>query len=163
MKLKTILIFALLFFSFGCSQKSSFLKEDKEQQSAMMYTKKGELYNSLEIKASIVSTYLNPTQAQFKDSKEEVFLISIFIDNDSSNPKFHGIYNPDYTLTLNGKKSKSIKKLEFEDDLIKMAPIRNRWSVYYLVSFDKTDDEKLVMNFKNDAYGEVVLEYSKAF
>ncbi len=163
MKITTLIIMGLLIFGAGCSHKKSFFSEDMLEQSAVINTKKGQLYSSLEIKASIVSTYLNASNPLYKDSKTEMFLVSVFIDSDSSDSTQHGIYNKDYTLTLNGTKSVSIKKLDFEDDLIKIAPIRNRWSTYYLVEFEHQSDEKLLMNFKNDAYGEVVLEYSKVF
>ena len=163
MKITILMMMGLLLLTTGCSQKSSFFSNDALEQSAVINTQKGQLYSSLEIKASIVSTYLNASNPQYKDSKTEMFLVSIFIDEDSSDPKKHGIYHKDYTLTLNGKKSIAIKKLDFEDDLIKIAPIRNRWSTYYLVEFEHQSDEKLLMSFKNDAYGEVVLEYSKGF
>ena len=163
MKIRVLVIASLLMFSFGCSQKKSFFSEDSLEQSAVINTQKGQLYSSLEIKASIVSTYLNASNPKYKDSKTEMFLVSVFIDEDSSNPKTHGIYNKDYSLTLNDSKSVSIKKLDFEDDLIKIAPIRNRWSTYYLVEFETQSDKKLFMIFKNDEYGEVVLEYSKEF
>jgi hypothetical protein len=163
MKITTLIIMGLLLFTTGCSQKKSFFSEDALEQSSVINTQKGQLYNSLEIKASIVSTYLNASNPLYKDSKNEMFLVSIFIDDDSSDAKKFGIYNRDYLLTLNGAKAISIKKLDFEDDLIKIAPIRNRWSTYYLVEFEAVNDEKLLMSFKNDAYGEVVLEYLKEF
>jgi hypothetical protein len=153
----------LLIFSMGCSQKSSFFSEDAIEQSVVVNTKKAQLYSSLEIKATIVATYLNASHLEYKNNKDEMFLVSVFIDDDSSDPKKHGIYNKDYSLTLNGTKAKSIKKLDFEDDLIKAAPIRNRWSTYYLIGFEHQNGEKLELTFKNDAYGTEVLKYSRAF
>lgn len=163
MKIKILMLIGLLIFSTGCSQKSTLFNEDAQELSAVINTQKGQLYSSLEIKATIVATYLNGSHPEYKDSKDEMFLVSIFIDDDSSDPKNHGIYNKAYALTLNGAKTQSIKKLEFEDDLIKVAPIRNRWSAYYLVGFETQSDEKLTLTFKNDAYGAAVLEYLKAF
>ena len=163
MKTAILIIIGLLLFTTGCSQKSSFFKEDALEQSAVINSQKAQLYSSLEIKATIVATYLNASHPEYKHSKDEMFLVSIFIDGDSSDPKKQGLFNKNYTLTLNGSKAKSIKKLDFEDDLIKIAPIRNRWSTYYLVGFETQSDEKLKLTFKNDAYGAEVLEYSKAF
>lgn len=163
MKRTLLMIVTLLILNTGCTQKSSFFSEDLEELSAVMHTKKGELYSSLEIKATIVATYLNASSPEYKNSKDEMFLVSIFIDDDSSDPKNHGIYNKAYTLTLNGIEAKSIKKLAFEDDLIKVAPIRNRWSTYYLVGFESKESDELKLTFKNDAYGAEVLGYSKAY
>ncbi len=162
---KQILIFitmALLLTQFGCSSKG-FFSTDKRELNAILNTKKAQLYNSAEIKASIIVTYLNPINEEYKDSKDDMFLVSMFIDNDSTNEHFHGLYNKDYSLTVNGEKPVSIKKLDFEDDLIKTIPVRNFWSTYYLVGFKKSDDKKIKMIFKNDAYGTEVLEFSKEF
>ena len=161
MKVKVLIVASLLFLSTGCSQKSGFFNEDTMEQSAVRHTKKGQLYNSMEIKATIVSTYLNASHPEFKEAKEEKFLVSAFIDEDSTNPKFSGINNPKYELTLNGVKPTSKKKLDFEDELINFTPIRNRWSTYYIVSFPIQKDGSLLMSFKNANYGETVLEYSK--
>ncbi len=162
MKKRVLIFLSLLLFLGGCSDKSTFFSSDAKEQSAVMHTKKGQLYNSLEIKASIVSTYLNASTKEFKKSKNEMFLISVFIDDDSNSDK-NGLHNELYTLTLNGKKAINIKELKYEDDLIKIAPIRNRWSLYYLVEFEKQESQKLSMVLKNDDYGSVVLEYLKEF
>ena len=161
MRLKVLVVASLLFLTVGCSQKSGFFNEDSMEQSAVTHTKKGQLYNSLEIKATIVSTYLNASHPDFKDAKEENFLVSVFIDEDSTNPKFSGINNPKYLLSLNDVNPTSKKKLDFEDELINFTPIRNRWSTYYIVSFPLQKDGSLLMSFKNTNYGETVLEYSK--
>jgi hypothetical protein len=163
MKKIIYMITAILLLGTGCSQKTGFLSEDKLEQSAVIHTKKGQLYRSMEIKAAITATYLNPIKREYKNSGQEMFLISVFIDKDSEDPKRQGLFNKDYSLTLNGVKAKEIKVLDFKDDLIKLAPIRNQWSTYYLVVFDRQDNEKLKMIFKNDVYGKVVLEFLKAY
>ncbi len=162
MKKRVFLFLSLLIFLGGCYGKSAFFSLDAKEQSAVMHTKKGQLYSSLEIKASISATYLNASTKEFKKSPNEMFLISVFIDDDSNSEK-NGLYNESYTLVLNDKKAIDIKELKYEDDLIKIAPIRNRWSLYYLVEFEKQESQKLDMVFKNDDYGLVVLEYLKEF
>ncbi len=163
MKLKLFILLSIAFFMSGCSQKSTFFKEDAIEQSAVINTKKGQLYSSLEIKASITATYLNATLKKFKNSSNEMFLVSVFIENDSSFKDKRGLYNKDYELSLNGTKALKIEELSFKDDLIKVAPVRNHWSTYYLVEFNKQKSQKLKMVFKNDLYGAVVLEYLKEF
>jgi len=163
MKKIILMITAILFLGAGCSQKTGFLSEDTLEQNAVKYTKKGQLYRSMEIKAAITATYLNAIKKEYSSSDKEMFLVSVFIDKDSEDPKKKGLFNKEYTLTLNGIKAKEIKVLDFKDDLIKLTPIRNNWSTYYLVGFKKQDSEKLKMVFKNDVYGKVVLEFSKAY
>jgi len=51
----------------GCASKSGFLSPDVLAQRALSYTKKAEIYNSLEIKASAVVTYLNPLLQAYND------------------------------------------------------------------------------------------------
>ncbi len=162
MRKRVFILLGVLLFLTACSKKSPFFTSDAKELSAVMHTKKGQLYSSLQIKASIVATYLNASTKEFKKSSNEMFLISLFIDDDS-NTKKSGLFNKAYTLTLNGKKAIDIKKLKYEDDLIKIAPIKNRWSSYYLVEFKKDDSEKLKMEYKNEDYGVTVLEYSKEF
>ncbi len=161
MKKRVFIFLGVLLFLTACSKKSHFFTPDAGELSAVMHTKKGQLYSSLQIKASITATYLNAATKKFKKSPNEMFLVSLFIDADSTEKS--GLFNESYTLTLNSKKAVNIKKLKYEDDLIKIAPIRNRWSSYYLVEFKKDDSEKLKMIYKNEDYGVTVLEYSKEF
>jgi len=158
----TILTTAILFTQLGCSSKG-FFSTDKRELNALLNTKKAQLYSSVEIKASLIATYLNTTNKDFKDSEDDMFLISIFIDNDSTDKNNHGLYNKNYSLTVNGEKPTNVKKLDFEDDLTKSVPVRNFWSTYYLVGFKKQNDKKLKMTFKNDVYGSKDLEFSKEF
>ena len=162
MKKRVFIFLSVLLFLTACSKKSQFFSTDAKELSAVMHTKKGQLYSSLQIKASITATYLNAATKEFRKDPNEIFLISVFIDNDS-NTKKSGLFNESYTLTLNGKKAINIKKLKYEDDLIKIAPIRNQWSSYYLVKFKKDSSEKLKLEYKNEDYGVTVLEYSKEF
>ncbi len=158
--IKYTLLLAILFMS-GCAPKSGFFSEDVRYESALSYTKKGEIYNSLEMKASIVATYLNCTMLHCDVKDEEVFLIAIYIDEDSSQKDKQGLYNPNYQLTLNGKKPKSIKPLDYHDDLIQAAPFRNRWSNYYLVKFHQVKRPKMRMEYAHQSYGKVTLIFAK--
>lgn len=162
MRKRVFILLGVLLFLTACSEKSQFFVPDVQKLSAVMHTKKGQLYSSLQIKASITATYLNASTKKFKKSPNETFLISLFIDGDSNTEK-SGLFNESYILTLNDKKAINIKKLKYEDDLIKIAPVRNRWSSYYLVEFKKEDSGKLKMEFKNEDYGTSILEYSKEF
>jgi len=163
MKKRLTILSILLLFLTGCSVKSGFFSNDELEQSAVINSKRGQIYSSLEIKATIVATYLNLALPEYKKSSNEMFLVSIFIDNDSKNKKEKAIHNASYSLTLNGKKAINIKELKYDNKLIRVLPMRNQWSTYYLVEFEKAKDENLKMIFKSDDYGEVVLKYLKEF
>jgi hypothetical protein len=160
MKYLILAILMLLFLSSGCSQKSGLFAPDLLEEKALSATRKGEIYNSLEIKASLVATYLNPVLKSYNADEKASFLVSVFIDDDYSDPKKQGLFNPDYLLTLNGKKATEIRPLKLDDDLVKIAPVKNMWSHYYLVTFPKTSSEKLMMRFESQRYGASILNFS---
>ncbi|MCH9812467.1 MAG: hypothetical protein K0U47_00825 [Epsilonproteobacteria bacterium] len=162
MKKQYLLLIGVVLLLTACSSKPPFLSPNLVEQSIITHTKKGQIYNSLEIKASISATYLNQSIKAYEKSPDEVFLVSIFIDKDSDQKERQGIYNSTYTLTMNGQKAIKVEPLKFKDDLIKSLPTRNRWSHYYLINFEKSDQEKLNIVFKSDEYGSVVLNYQKA-
>jgi hypothetical protein len=157
MKQTIVLISILLITFFGCSEKSGFLNSDTQRESSLMHTKKGEIYNSMEIKATIVATHLNNVVKKYNNSKNEVFLIALFIDEDLQQKDKSGINNPDILLTLNGKKASNVILLKHKDALVSYAPLLNSWSKYYLVEFDKSDSMK--MELRSKKYGKVVLEF----
>lgn len=163
MKKQFLFLLGLLLFMTACTNKPQLLSEDLIEQSIMSNTKKAQLYSSLEIKAAITATYLNASLPEYEKSPHEMFLVSIFIDNDSAIKEKQGIYNRDYSLTLNGAKATRIEALEFKDDLLKKLPTRNRWSHYYLIGFDKSNKQKLQLVFKSAVYGTKVLVFPKEF
>ncbi|RUM64020.1 MAG: hypothetical protein DSZ05_07930 [Sulfurospirillum sp.] len=152
MKILTILFLALLSLG-GCASRSGFFAPDVLEEKALAFTQKAEIYNSLEIKASLVATYLNPLLKAYQNDKRAHFLMSVFIDDDYSDPDKQGLFNPDYTITLNGQKPISIKPLDNEDDLLKIAPVKNVWSHYYLVTFPKPATAKMELLLKSQRYG----------
>ncbi len=149
------LLAALLFV--GCSSKElRVFAEDKPYIEAMRYTKKGDILLSLEHKAMIIATYLNPLTN--KDDKE-YFFVRVFIDNDFEDENRSGLFNPSYSLTLNGQKPLKITKLSTDSELAKRMPFIEPWYHLYLVTFAKSEDERLELTFRNDAVGQAVLTF----
>ena len=163
MKLRTIMILLATLFMSGCSLKSGFFSKDLRYESALAHSQKGEIYNSLEMKASIVATYLNSTAVECDRENAEVFLIAIYIDEDTSDASKQGLMNQNFLLRLGGKKPTSIRALAYHDDMIKIAPFRNRWSDYYLVEFEKQDAKELEMIYSHKNYGKVTLSFLKDY
>ncbi len=160
MKNLFLIIGISIYLSFsGCSSKSGFLSPDVLSQRALLYTKKAEIYNSLEIKASAVITYLNPLLKKYNDHEHVYLLVSLFIDNDSSDIQKQGLHNPDISLSLDGTKALQIQALQQGDDLIKIAPIKNMWSHYYLVTYKKVSADNFQVTLKSQRYGSSVLTF----
>jgi len=153
------IVVAGLLFCTGCSDKSGLFTPDLMEEKALTLTKKGEIYNSLEIKAALIATYLNPLLKRYRDADRAHFLISLHIDNDFTDPKKAGLNNPDYTLTLNGAAPLAIKPLKEDDPLMKIAPVKTLWAHHYLVTFPKHEDKALKMVLKSVRYGSSLLTF----
>jgi len=156
---KIIVFLTILFFSFGCSFKTPFTKPDTVLQKTLAWTKKGEIYNSLEIKASIFATYLNPL-GKAKSSDEE-FVVSVFVDDDFKEKEKAGLNNPDISLTLNKTQYISKKELDEDSEYKKLVPFKNEWSHYYLVKFPKSSSKTLKLTLTSKNYGVTTLTFQK--
>ena len=148
-------IFLALIFGTGCSFKTAFTEPDTVLQKSLTWTKKGEIYNSLEIKASVFATYLNPL-GKAKSSHDE-FVVSIFVDDDFKEKKKAGLHNPDISLSLGGVKPLSVKELDEDSEYKKLVPFKNEWAHYYLVKFPKSTQKVLIL--KSQRYGKTQLKF----
>ena len=155
--IRAIFAIFVLFFISGCSFKHAFFKEDILEQKAIVWSQKGEIYNSLEIKASIDSTYLNQVVSGFSDG--ENFIVGIHIDDDFEDEYKAGLNNPAYTLTLNGKKAIKVQKLDNQSELFKVVPFKKEWARYYLVKFANSNKKVLKLKLRSRDYGEKVLVF----
>ncbi len=87
----------------------------------------------------------------------EYFFVGVFI----SNSKSHRFNKKGYSLTLEGKKPISIKKLDKDDPLRYEMPMVDNWSTYYKVKFPATDKKEFKLIFENDRFGKDELFFSK--
>lgn len=151
------LLFFLLLFT-GCESKLvNILQKDPEYVNTLRYTKRGHLTNSLETKALFNSTYLNPLNKEFTDG--EYFLIGIYIEDEPLRGEFTGIYNKEYSLTLNKQTFISAETMEKEDKMISRYPFYNRWMRYYIVKFKTLSGEKKQLLFEHKTFGKVTHSY----
>ena len=155
--MKYFILSITLLFTTACSLKTPFLEPDTFLQKTLTYTKKGEIYNSLEIKDTIFATYLNPLGKNI--SNDDEFVVSIFVDDDFDDDKKAGLHNSDISLTLNGYKPIMIKELKKDDTLRKLVPFKNEWSHYYLVKFPKTNSAKKELVLESKLYGATSLNF----
>lgn len=156
--LKKLLLAAAFLLLAGCSCKNTnFFAPDKYYAEALRYTQKGDIAISLENKALIIATYLNPLKKRTQGDEE--FFVRVYIDNDFDDPKKSGLFHPGYTLTLNGQKPSAIEEVDKESELAKSMPAVLPWYKLYRVRFPHTEAKTLRLEFANAKYGKVVLSY----
>jgi len=158
--MKRVLIACVaLFLLGGCAQKElRIFDEDRPYAQALRWTKKGDIAISLENKALIIATYLNPLQKRWD---REYFFVRVYIDNDFDDPKKAGLYHPGYYLRLGNHDPEKIEEVDFESLLAKRMPFVQKWYRLYLVTFAPQQKRELSLIFGNKDYGEVVLTFQK--
>ncbi len=149
-----------IIFLSGCAKKEELkiFSVDRPYAEALRWSKKGDIAISLENKALLIATYLNPIQ---KKRDKEYFFVRVYIDNDFEEPKKAGLFHPGYFLKLNDQKPLEIKELDFESELAKRMPFVQKWYHIYLVTFPKTQSKELRLIFGNSAYGTTTLPFQK--
>jgi len=155
--MRKIFIFTLfLLFFTGCAQKSgfSFFHKDKPYEMAIGHTRKGEIVVSMENKAFIIATHLNPLYKKYSDG--EYFFVRVYITNDFEDEDKSGLFNQKYHIFLNNNKPLEIRVVPKDDILVKEMPMVKPWYKLYLVKFPKVG-KKLKLIFKSDDYGETQL------
>ncbi len=136
-----VLFFTIVFLS-GCSHKNAFsnFDIDIDQQLSMQHYKKIKLTKNDKIIGTFSSLYLNEIYPD-RYNKNEYFFLYIYL-KESQNIE-------NYTIKLNKKTPLKIKKLNPDNKFSKLTNERNKWSKYYLVSFEETG-KKLTLSFGND-------------
>ncbi|MGE4399728.1 MAG: hypothetical protein AB7D29_09435 [Campylobacterales bacterium] len=164
----TALCAALLFG--GCQTYNAFdmFKKDEHYEKALKETRNAQIINSMETKAKITATYLNPLYPS-RYSDAEYFFVGVYIPDDYDKKEESGLYNKDYSLsmtvaakkeelklgeqaalpsTVQAKIVETIVKLD-QNELYKKMPHTDAWSRYYVVSFPKQEgNSALGLSFK---------------
>jgi len=142
----------------GCESKSvqppALLKPDEKYLQALRYTQKCEIALSLETKALLIATYLNP----LGDFAKESFLIRIYIEDDFEDEKLAGLYHPGYSLSLNEQNATKITPLQKDDPLLKGMPFTQSWYKFYVVEFP-AQKERLRLTLSHKDYGSCGVEF----
>jgi hypothetical protein len=156
-------IFFLVIFIFftGCSQKKTLkdLDIDRMQELSIVNTKKVQM-GTKDSKVIIVATYLNPIDVDVIDQDKENFLVGLYFDNLKKDKNS----TPLYRVTLNGSdKGVEIKRVEKDSPYLKMSPLVNKWSDYYLVRFPKNSSNRLILVFEDKNGSKAQLNFEKEF
>jgi len=166
---KKVLLLSSLFLMGGCTLKensniSQLFKKDDIYHISLMNTKKAQLIASLETKALLTATYLNPVYSHencknlcMNVDDAEYFFVGVYVTDTEIN-EFN---NRGYLLTLNGSAPIDIKELDNNDPLRYQMPMMNNWSTYYKVKFPYVENNQLELTFENDRFGKDLLTYSK--
>jgi hypothetical protein len=121
------------------------LDKNKNYKEALEFTQKKQLKNYLQTMAVFRATYLNKIYPQVYENNES-FFVGVYIPNDIK--KKEGLDNPLFELLLNDKKPINVTRLKYDSSaLIKQMPLINRWTKYYIVEFEKDDEEKLALTY----------------
>ena len=159
--IKFFSFFIAVFIIIGCSKNITIdqLDMQKVQELSMVNTVQGELTNK-NSKVFILATYLNPIKTAEIDNAKENFLISIYLSKEKDDIKSDN--NPFYKVFLNDTVLlDDIKRVNKKSKILKIIPIKNRWSEYYFLSFPKQKRKKLKLTFENREHKRVNLIFSK--
>ncbi|MCK5853620.1 MAG: hypothetical protein KAG56_00275 [Sulfurovaceae bacterium] len=166
---KKTLLLSLIFLINACSEKdksniSQLINKDDIYHVSLLNTQKAQLIASLETKALLTATYLNPVYTRencnhlcMEIEDGEYFFVGVFI-RDS---KTHHFQDKGYSLTLNGAKPLEIKKLEKDDSLRYEMPMVDNWSTYYQVKYPTADLKNFNLLFSSDRFGTDKLSFLK--
>ncbi|MCK4441032.1 MAG: hypothetical protein KAU90_03440 [Sulfurovaceae bacterium] len=166
---KKILLLSTLLIALGCSTKekdniSQLFTKDEIYHISLLNTQKAQLIASLETKALLTATYLNPvfTNKNCKNfcvdvSGGEYFFIGVYINGSKTN-RFD---DKGYSLKLNGIEPIDVKKLDKDDPLMYEMPMVDNWSTYYKVKYPTVDTKKLKLVFESDRFGKDILTFRK--
>ena len=156
-----LLAAALLLIFGGCSEKQvstpSVLSPDKRYMEALRHTQKGDIAISLENKAQIIATYLNPIDKKYRGG--EFFFVRVYIDNDFEDENRSGLYNPYYSLTLDGAAPQKIESVAHDEAAAMDMPFVQKWYKLYVVEFPKSDAGQLRLTFSHRDFGAAELVF----
>ena len=146
----------------GCSSKEQeslmqSYNKDKNYHMKLQKTEKTQLYDGQATKAMLTATYLFEQSVDKNDTRDEVFIVGIYVEDEESS----SFTDESYTLTLNKSAPKSIKPLEESDPLLKEISFVSEWSQFYVVVFPHTSSKSFKLIFESDIYGKGELHFAK--
>jgi len=160
--MKSTFILAVLLITFsGCSHKNAFsnFQMSKEQELSASSFQSSKIKSGEQVDGIFSAIYLNEVYPK-SFTQNEYFYIHLYLKEDRE------MYNPNSLdeLKLKVKLNKNlpikIKELERENQFSNLIKVENRWTKYYLVSFDKQDGN-LSLVLENDLSFSDALVYQK--
>lgn len=158
-KFLLLLSFSLLFTA--CSSKNNAFKHFNEgdaQTRGVQYTKKADVIKENQVEVIFMSTYLNKIDKKIDATNNEVFLVSLYFANETS----QDIEKNGYKILLNENEPVSLEKVEKDNENFKELMLKNHWGNYYLVKFDLVNyTQNLRLELTNQSTSKVILDFEK--
>ena len=158
-KFLLLLSFSLLFTA--CSSKNNAFKHFNEgdaQTRGVQYTKKADVIKENQVEVIFMSTYLNKIDKKIDATNNEVFLVSLYFANETS----QDIEKNGYKILLNENEPVSLEKVEKDNENFKELMLKNHWGNYYLVKFDLINyAQNLKLELTNQSTSKVTLGFEK--
>ena len=160
--LRSSTLFIVMALLLGCTSK-------KEQELMLAYndkinyhkllqkTEKTQLYENNVTKAMLTATYLYTPNYEKNDTRDEVFIVGVHLEDEESEYSD----SQEYNLTLNNKSVKEVKSLALDDERLKDISFVSEWGSYYLVTFPHVSSEKLTLVLDSELYGKGILNFAK--
>jgi len=145
------------FFLVSCSSKSALEYFDKTdiEAKAFQESKKGDYLENGTPKVILWATYLNNVDEK-KYRKNEQFLVSIY----TSNSQTQSLRDLSYDFELNSKSAFYIEKLNKDNEMLKLIS-KNNWGEYYLIMFQKEQNDNLKLELTKDSKSIIDLSFVK--
>jgi len=148
----------------GCSSKEEqalkeYHSQNKIYNKKLQKTEKIQLYSADEkvTKVLVTATYLNKQKVKKQQKEDEIFILGVYIEKS----EFEDFDTEAFSLTLDGKKYKSITPLETDSPYLKNISFLTPWSQFYLVHFPYTAKKSFDLIFNSAFYGEGKLHFAK--
>ncbi len=137
MKSFFILVAFLAFFT-GCSHKNAFsnFEMDEKQELSANSLQSSKIKLGERVDGVFSAIYLNEVYPK-SFNQHEYFYVYLYLKNDTQMHNPNSLNETKLNLKLNGKTPMKIKELERENQFSNLIKIENRWTKYYLVSFEE--------------------------
>ncbi len=146
----------------GCATKNAFSKFDmtSEQELSASSLQTSKIISGNKVEGVLSAIYLNEIYPK-SFNQNEYFFIWLYLKNKKE------MYNPnllddiDLVLKLNSKLPIKIKQLPHANQFSHLVSMKNRWSNYYLVAFEKEEDKTLSLVLESGQSSSAELRYQK--
>ncbi len=153
------LLISILFLFVSCSDKVNalrYFKNSSETINSIPNTKKIDLNSENQNEISVIVTYLNNTDEEYRSKDVESFLVAIQIFNNVN------LFKDNIKLLLNNEEPISFEKVDKDSKLIKNISLKNHWADHYLVKFEaKSKIKRLNLKVINKKSGIKTIIFEK--
>ena len=154
--LQSLLIILILAACTTKDEKALLEMYDKKKNyhKQLLKTEKTQLKSDNITKVLLTATYITEPS---KRKSDEVFIVGIYIEESEK----QNFMKEGFTLTLEGKKPKSVKPLKKRSNHLKNLSFVSQWSRFYIVRFPHTQKKRFTLELTSDLYGKGALYFAK--